>query len=124
MDPMEGLGGSPSGPSDSTAGTGREIFNSSVASKNALHMSDSRVFMSIVSGSLSGIVGSTGLSGMFLFFLMHALTGLGLLALLGGDVKSYTGAATRWGFLMQDVQKCGMTFMLFWTLFYGVVYLF
>jgi len=39
-------------------------------------------------------------------------------------VKSYTGSSSMISFLTLDLQKCGMSFMLFWTLFYGVVYLF
>ena len=63
--------------------------------------------------------------GLFAFLLLHALTGLALLLFtLRGDVKSYTGMNTTFGFLMMDIQKCSMSFILFWTLFYGLVYLF
>ena len=39
------------------------------------------------------------------------------------DLHSYT-RESMFVFLTADIQKCAMSFMLFWTLFYGLVYLF
>mmetsp|Transcript_20134 Transcript_20134/g.42149 ORF Transcript_20134/g.42149 Transcript_20134/m.42149 type:complete len:131 (+) Transcript_20134:47-439(+) len=124
MDPMSGLGGQNNTNEQSTSGEGRSIYNAQVAQKNALVMSDARTFMSIISGIISGISGATGLTGLSIFLSLHMLTGLGLLVVLNFDVKSYTGNNSLVSFLTQDLQKCGLSFVLFWTLFYGVVYLF
>ena len=124
MDPMAGLSSS-GNQNSSTAGEGRQIFNSQIAAKNSAALSDGRIYMSIMSGCFAGVAGVTGLMGLFAFLLLHALTGLALLLFtLRGDVKSYTGMNTTFGFLMMDIQKCSMSFILFWTLFYGLVYLF
>lgn len=40
------------------------------------------------------------------------------------DVKSYSSFNTPMNFLLADIQKCGMGYLLFWTLFYSLCYLF
>ena len=92
MDPMAGLGGGNQGPSDATSGEGREIFNSQVAQKNGMALSDARTFMSIVSGVFSGIMGATGLYGAGIFLSLHLLTGLALLIIVLGEGWSETTA--------------------------------
>ncbi len=60
------------------------------------------------------------------FLILHIVVNLSLLFLkMNGDLHAYTREKNLLVFLIaSDLQKCGMSFMLFWTLFYGLVYLF
>jgi len=114
---------------DSTGGaTGNQIFNVQVAQKNSQEINRSRTTMAILSGMATGIFGFTAYQGLWSFLVFHVITGLGLafLRMEGGNVKKYTQYKSLWGFLLSfgEIQECGMSFMLFWTMFYGCTYLF
>jgi len=58
------------------------------------------------------------------FIILHITVNLSLLGFkMKFDIHSYTKESTI-AFLLADFQKCAMSFMLFWTLFFGLVYLF
>jgi hypothetical protein len=58
------------------------------------------------------------------FLVLHISVNLSLLGFkMNFDLHSYS-RETMLAFLTADLQKCAMSFMLFWTLFYGLVYLF
>jgi len=124
MDPMAGLGGA-SGSSEATAGSGRAIFNGQSAQQNAMMVSDVRQFMAILAGIAAGVLGLTSVAGLLFFVGTHLLvSGAVLFVGMGGDLKKYTGKEGKGAFLVEGVQGTGMSFMLFWTLFFGVCYLF
>jgi hypothetical protein len=59
--------------------------------------------------------------GAFLFF--YLLTSLAIIAKMGGDVSSYQ--PTKWyGFLFADATNHALSFTLFWTLLYTLVYIY
>ena len=102
-----------------------ELLNPLIRQRNLVTLSDARGYLSMLSGSVCGILGLTGLSGVALFGALHAVAGASLwIGTMGGDVKRHTGLNTAMTFILMDVQKCLMSYMLFWTMGYGLVYLF
>ncbi|GMI08534.1 hypothetical protein TrLO_g15977 [Triparma laevis f. longispina] len=124
MDPMAGIGAAPSGNQASTAGEGRAIFNQQIAMKNIMALSDARTYMGILSGCVAGVVGLTNGQGFLFFLVAHFVVGVALMVKMEFDVKSYSSFNTPMNFLLADIQKCGMGYLLFWTLFYSLCYLF
>ncbi|THF96817.1 hypothetical protein TEA_000677 [Camellia sinensis var. sinensis] len=49
----------------------------------------SRTFMSIMGGVIAGILGFTGLNGFIFYFLVMAITSVGLIAKAGFSIHSY-----------------------------------
>ena len=43
---------------------------------------------------------------------------------MGGKVTDYVGGGSLWGMITADFSKSGLSFMLWWTFFYGLCYLF
>ena len=93
------------------------------ASHNAKAIDRIRSFMGIVSGCVAGILGLTGLEGLVCFLILHLTVSIALLAKMNFDLRAYSRQSLG-AFVTADLQKCGMSFMLFWTLFYGLVFLF
>ncbi|XP_004295052.1 PREDICTED: ER membrane protein complex subunit 6 [Fragaria vesca subsp. vesca] len=82
----------------------------------------SRTFMSIISGVIAGILGFTGLSGFILYFLIMAITSVGLIAKAGFQVHSYFDS---WNQIILDGFLGGLlSFVLFWTFSYDIVHIF
>ena len=124
MDPMAGLGGA-SGPAEGTAGEGRSVFNGQFAQQNAMAIGDMRQFLAIVSGAMAGVLGITSWHGLVFFVVMHCSVGAAMLLVsMGNDLKKYTGKDSKLSFITDGAQATSLSFMLFWTLFYGLVYLF
>ncbi|GMH63017.1 hypothetical protein TrST_g9917 [Triparma strigata] len=124
MDPMQGIGGPPTSSSSSTSGVGRAIFNQQISHKNTTNLSDARTYMGILLGVVSGICGLRDLRGFVFFFGGHVGVGAALMVKMEFDVKSYSAFQSATSFLLSDIQKCGMGYMLFWTLFYSLCYCF
>ncbi|PRQ39506.1 putative rab5-interacting protein family [Rosa chinensis] len=82
----------------------------------------SRTFMSIIGGVIAGILGFTGLSGFVLYFLIMAVTSVGLIAKAGFQVHSYFDS---WNQIILDGVLGGLlSFVLFWTFAYDIVHIF
>jgi hypothetical protein len=124
IDPMAGVGDSAPVPgADATGGDGKDVFDRAAASHNSQIMDRLRSFMGIVSGCVAGVLGLTGFAGLVCFLLLHLIVSASLLVKMKFDLRAYSRLSVL-GFLLADLQKCGMSFALFWTLFYGLVYLF
>lgn len=77
----------------------------------------------IMGGIVAGVLGCTGLQGLFVYIIV-SLAVAGALALkMGGHVKAYTNTSFV-GFLTGDLQKSSLSFVLFWTLSYALVYIY
>mmetsp|Transcript_9223 Transcript_9223/g.13827 ORF Transcript_9223/g.13827 Transcript_9223/m.13827 type:complete len:131 (+) Transcript_9223:58-450(+) len=129
IDPMADLaGGGPDmammgGPSNSDDNN-KEVFDMDAFRYNFRKMDKIRSFMGIVAGCVAGVLGLTGLSGLVCFLILHISVNLSILAFkMNFNLKAYTQESMI-SFLLADFQKCAMSFMLFWTLFFGLVYLF
>lgn len=126
IDPMAGVDPTAPGGSDmDAAGDGsQEVFDMNAYRSNFQKMDKIRSFMGIVSGCVAGVCGLTGFSGLACFLVLHITVNLSLLAFkMKYDLHSYS-KESLFAFLTADLQKCAMSFMLFWTLFFGLVYLF
>ena len=128
IDPMANLGGpqagAPQQPGQSPGEENLEVFDFHAQQQNMQKMESIRSFMGIINGCLAGILGLTNSMGMVFFVAMHFVVSACLLVRMGGDLGKFRKNAGLVGFFMEGLQTCFMSFMLFWTLFYGLVYLF
>ncbi|KAL2459749.1 Rab5-interacting family protein [Forsythia ovata] len=93
-------------------------FNVENMQNNAKIIYYSRTFMSIIGGVIAGILGFTGLTGFILYFLVMAITSVGLAAKAGFSVHSYFDG---WNRIILDGFLGGLlSFVLFWTYPYDV----
>ena len=125
MDPMANMNPSQNPSGEASGGTGRQTFSFPIAQHNALHISDARSFMAIVSGCAAGTMGATNARGMVLFCVMHFVSGFAIVLFkFGGRVSKCSAADGLYAFLCEEFQKCALSYILFWTLFFAIVYLF
>lgn len=82
-----------------------------------------RVLMCIVSGIICGILGLTGLQGLLFFIVSSFLTDIGLIGKMKFNLKEYTNAPV-YQFLLEGLSSTAMSFILFWTLSFAVVYIY
>eukprot|EP00568_Trieres_chinensis_P003982 CAMPEP_0183291876 /NCGR_PEP_ID=MMETSP0160_2-20130417/1140_1 /TAXON_ID=2839 ORGANISM="Odontella Sinensis, Strain Grunow 1884" /NCGR_SAMPLE_ID=MMETSP0160_2 /ASSEMBLY_ACC=CAM_ASM_000250 /LENGTH=126 /DNA_ID=CAMNT_0025452741 /DNA_START=115 /DNA_END=495 /DNA_ORIENTATION=+ len=125
IDPMANLDAGPSagGTGETTGGEGKDVFDLAADNHNAKKVDKIRSFLGIASGCVAGVLGLTGLSGLVCFLVLHLIVNLSILAKMKFNLRAYSRQSLL-AFLAADLQKCAMSFMLFWTLFYGLVYLF
>ncbi|XP_071722170.1 uncharacterized protein [Rutidosis leptorrhynchoides] len=82
----------------------------------------SRTFLSIIGGAIAGILGFTGLTGFVFYFLIMAITSVGLMAKAKFSIHSYFDSSNR---VIFDGFLGGlMSFVLFWTFAYDIVHIF
>ncbi|KAI4344754.1 hypothetical protein L6164_011945 [Bauhinia variegata] len=97
-------------------------FNSENMQSNMKIIYYSRTFLSIIGGVAAGILGFTGLKGFFFYFLLMAVTSLGLIAKAKFSIHSYFDS---WNRVVLDGFLGGlMSFVLFWTFAYDIVHIF
>ncbi|KAL2470242.1 Rab5-interacting family protein [Abeliophyllum distichum] len=97
-------------------------FNVENMQNNAKIIYYSRTFMSIIGGVIAGILGFTGLTGFIFYFLVMAITSVGLAAKAGFSVHSYFDG---WNRIILDGFLGGLlSFVLFWTFAYDLVHIF
>lgn len=153
IDPMANLGdeGAPGAPTDQD--DSKDIFDPLILNLNLKRVDNIRSFMGIISGCFAGICGLTGLEGfgtclpilylqtilwcvthaiwlrytmivLVCFILLHVLVAVFMWAFkMNMDLKTHTRQS--WiGYLTTNLQPSALSFMLFWTLFYGLVYLY
>ena len=101
-----------------------EVFDLHAQQQNIQKMESIKSFMGIVNGCCAGILGLTNSVGIVFFVVCHLVVSACLWVRIGGDLDKYSKGVGVVGFLMGGLQNCFMSFMLFWTLFYGLVYLF
>lgn len=82
----------------------------------------SRTFLSIIGGVVAGILGFTGLKGFVFYFLLMAVTSIGLVAKAKFSIHTYFDS---WNRVLLDGFLGGlMSFVLFWTFAYDIVHIF
>nr|POE67902.1 er membrane protein complex subunit 6 [Quercus suber] len=97
-------------------------FNAEHLQSNMKTIYYSRTFLSIIGGVIAGIMGFTSLTGFIFYFLIMAITSVGLLAKAGFTVHSYFDS---WNRVLLDGFLGGlMSFVLFWTFAYDLVHIF
>jgi hypothetical protein len=82
-----------------------------------------RTVMFIIGGTICGILGNSGLNGLYFFVGMTTLTSIALIVKMRFDVTTYTNL-TIFNFLVQGLTSSAMSFLLFWTLAFALVYIY
>lgn len=101
-----------------------EVFDFFAQQTNMQKMERIRSFMGIISGCCAGILGLINWSGIIFFVVMHIVVATSLLSRMEFTLSKYRKGSGIVGFMMEGAQSSFLSFMLFWTLFYGLVYLF
>ncbi|XAR56969.1 hypothetical protein NMG60_11024952 [Bertholletia excelsa] len=97
-------------------------FNAENMQSNMKSVYYSRTFMSIIGGVIAGILGFTGFTGFVFYFLVMAITSVGLITKAGFSINSYFDS---WNQIIFDGILGGlMSFVLFWTFAYDIVHIF
>ncbi|KAL1548229.1 ER membrane protein complex subunit 6-like isoform X2 [Salvia divinorum] len=97
-------------------------FNVENMQNNTRIINYSRTFMSIIGGVIAGILGYTALTGFIFYFVIMAITTVGLAAKTGFAVHSFFDS---WNQIVFDGILGGLlSFVLFWTFAYDMVHIF
>ena len=91
--------------------------------RNMSQIEVAKSFTCIMGGLAAGVTGCTGLHGLLLYIMVSLLIGGALSLKMGGPMKPFTNS-TFLGFLLGDLQKSSLSFVLFWTLSYALVYIY
>jgi hypothetical protein len=82
-----------------------------------------RTFLTIVGGCCAGILGCTGYNGAVLYVCLYLFMQLFFLVLMGFDSAKYT-TVTPVKFLFMGIEGYGLSYILFWTLTYALIYIY
>lgn len=77
----------------------------------------------ITGGIIAGILGLTGLNGLFLIIAIMGLLNGGLLLKMGFQLSAYSTQGV-FSFALNGVKSHAMSFVLFWTLSYALVHIY
>ena len=91
--------------------------------KNSKRMDKIRSFFAIVGGVVAGTLYLTGVYGLLVYVGMALLINISLYVKMGFDSKLYVSKSFI-SFLVADLQKNSMSFVLFWTLTYALIYIY
>jgi hypothetical protein len=82
-----------------------------------------RTLLTLVAGGCAGILGLTGLEGAVMYLVVYFVASAILLVFMKFDSKLYTNLSP-FAFITQGMDKYGLSFVLFWTLLYGLVHIY
>ena len=103
---------------------GAMLYNSANIQGNMQAVMWVRSFMGIISGVCTGILGLTGAQGFVAFLLLYVVVSIGIISKAGFNLSGVLpGAKLPW-FLVDSLMGQLMSFLLFWTMFYGLVHVF
>lgn len=101
-----------------------EFFSMENMRKNEAAVEYVHTSMCVIAGCIAGIVGLTGLSGFAFLALAYVVSASALWAFkLGADVKVYFNTSAP-AFIFSGVMSQALSFILFWTLSYGLVHIY
>lgn len=101
-----------------------EFFSMENVQKNEQAVEFCHTAMCVVAGCIAGITGMTGLSGFAFLAAMYIVTATALWVFkLRMDVKVYFNTNTP-AFIFSGVFSQALSFILFWTLSYGLVHIY
>lgn len=81
------------------------------------------IVMYLTGGSIAGILGLTGLHGLFLFILVTCLIQIGVFVKMGFNTQKYTISSII-GLAISAASAQALTFILFWTLAFALVHIY
>ncbi|XP_068638063.1 uncharacterized protein [Aristolochia californica] len=106
----------------SESGNDLPIFGAENLQSNLKVIYYSRTFLSIIGGVVAGILGLTGFMCFVVYFLIMAMTSLGLAAKAKFSINSYFDYWNR--IVFEGFLGGLMSFVLFWTFAYDIVHIF
>mmetsp|Transcript_4060 Transcript_4060/g.10233 ORF Transcript_4060/g.10233 Transcript_4060/m.10233 type:complete len:110 (+) Transcript_4060:99-428(+) len=98
------------------------IFDPNIVRRNGAAINHIRSFGSVLSGALAGIIGLTGVNGFALYIVFSAILSVLLRGHCGTDVSLYF--ASPWSVYTDGILGGLFTYLLFWTLVYGMVHIY
>jgi len=132
IDPMANLGNEGFDP-NSVIGGGEPLLSGRnqtlIINMHAVHLNNKKIdkvrsLMGIISGCVAGICGLTGFQGLVCFVALHLVVNFSLITFkMKLNLKEYFNESIL-SFMTGDLQSSILSYLLFWTLFYGLVYLF
>ena len=90
---------------------------------NMRQLEQARSFLCVVGGVCAGVLNATNLAGLVVFMAIYLSVMAAVSLKVGLDFKNYANT-TFLGFMFSDLSKHGLSFVLFWTLTYAVVYIY
>ena len=121
---MAGLDNAPQAEASSDLANSKEVFDMVALQRNIQRIDKIRAVMGIASGCVAGIIGLTGLEGLICFLFLHTAICVLIWSIkMDFNLKSYT-KMSWWTYWSGNLQQYALSFTLFWTLFYGLVYLY
>ena len=82
-----------------------------------------RTVLFLVGGILSGVLGLTGLNGLFMYLAVAVASALSLICRMGFRQSRYTTVSTL-GFTTGSLSNYALSYVLFWTLSYALVHIY
>ncbi|CAK4078103.1 unnamed protein product [Aphanomyces euteiches] len=102
---------------------GHEFFSVENIQKNESVVEFTQTAMCVVTGSMAGVVGLTAFQGFVFMVVLYLVTSTALLAKMRFDVETYFNM--KWySFLFYGIGGHFVSFILFWTLGYGMVHIY
>jgi ER membrane protein complex subunit 6 len=109
---------------DQTKSKGAMLWNMGNIQANNMSIQWIRSFMSVAGGSMVGILGLTGSRGFLCFFVLSVIINFGILAKAKFQIADYIPGNKFPNFLVDGLLGELLSFLLFWTLFYGLVHVY
>lgn len=101
-----------------------EFFSMENMRKNEAAVEYVHTSMCVLAGCIAGITGMTGLSGFAFLAAAYVVTAVAIwVSKLGMDVKVYFNTSAL-SFIFSGVMSQALSFILFWTLAYGLVHIY
>ena len=120
IDPMANItpqaGAGAAGPQNNqnTVVEAKDVCDFQAMKYNESKMDKIKSFMGIISGCCAGILGLTNGFGLLFFSICHLAVNGVILIQMKGDLETFRGRqCTLNSFLMEGLQNCAMSFMLF-----------
>jgi len=101
----------------------RVFFSRDALMHNTKSMSLINTFVMLIGGCCAGILGCTGLRGALLYVLLYGTLQVVVLATMGFDSMKYT-LQPPLKFIAGNAGENALSFILFWTLVYALVYIY
>ncbi len=109
---------------DESTNKGAMLFNMPNIQANAQAVAWVRSVMGLVGGICAGVLGLTGGRGLLCFVGFYVLVSLAIVAKAGFKLADALPGAKMPQFLVNGLMGQLMSFLLFWTMFYGLVHVY
>ena len=101
----------------------RVFFSREAMMHNRKTIDLARTFLTLVGGCCAGILGCTGFNGAVLYIALYLMMQVSFLVMMGFDSAKYTTLSPAW-FIISGVGEYALSYILFWTLVYALVYIY